>query len=83
MDGHRLWGREPDGLRRTARGGTDWGLRMQALGNAVVPQQAYPVLKSMADIERGKCRGTCALMAAEESREGGQRNEHGKIKGRI
>lgn len=61
MDGHRLWERKPDGIRRLSRREADWKMRMQSLGNAVVPQQAYPILKCMADMETGKCKKTCPL----------------------
>jgi len=57
-NGSRLWESEP----RVGRvvDGISKGLdefkrqcRCHALGNAVVPQQAYPILKAIADIEKG------------------------------
>jgi len=59
MDGHRLWEREPEGISRIAEAHPLWGSRMFSLGNAVVPQQAYPILKCIADIEMGRCASSC------------------------
>ncbi|MDE6254005.1 MAG: DNA cytosine methyltransferase [Lachnospiraceae bacterium] len=56
MDSHRMWGEEPDWVRRVKEKEPDWGKRMESLGNAVVPQQVYPILKCIADIEMGICR---------------------------
>ena len=59
MDGHRQWEREPEGVSRITEPYPLWGSRMFSLGNAVVPQQAYPVLKCIADIETGRCASFC------------------------
>ena len=59
MDGHRLWAKEPEGVSRIAQAHPLWNSRMFSLGNAVVPQQAYPILKCIADIETGRCRPFC------------------------
>jgi DNA (cytosine-5)-methyltransferase 1 len=55
----RIWESEP-GVGRVVDG-VSKGLdefkrqrRCHALGNAVVPQQVYPILKAIADIERGE-----------------------------
>lgn len=59
MDGHRLWEKEPAGISRITEPHPLWDSRMFSLGNAVVPQQAYPILKCIADIETGRCRSFC------------------------
>ena len=59
MDGHKFWEKEPDGLEQICKKEPDWGDRMFSLGNAVVPQQAYPILKAIADIETGRCQKYC------------------------
>ena len=59
MDGHKFWEIEPDGLEQICKKEPDWGDRMFSLGNAVVPQQAYPILKAIADIETGRCQKYC------------------------
>jgi len=44
-----------DGTPRVATGVKDRVNRLKALGNAVVPQQVYPILKAIAEIERSLC----------------------------
>ena len=46
------WESEPE-LGRVAHGIRNRVDRLRCLGNAVVPQQIYPVLKAIADIEKG------------------------------
>lgn len=45
------WEREPEGMRRVSTGVKNRVHRLRALGNAVVPQQAYPLFKAIADYE--------------------------------
>ncbi len=45
------WKTEPD-LRRTVYGVSNWTHRLKSLGNSVVPYQAYPFFKAIAEIER-------------------------------
>jgi DNA (cytosine-5)-methyltransferase 1 len=52
MDGHRFWEREPDGIPSMTTEKENLTERLCALGNAVVPQQVYPILKYIAEIER-------------------------------
>jgi len=59
MDGRRQWGKEPEGLSRISKVEQNWAERVGALGNAVVPQQVYPILACMAQIETGRCREWC------------------------
>ena len=47
------WDEEPD-IPRIATGIQNRVGRLKALGNAVVPQQFYPVFKAIEEIERGK-----------------------------
>jgi DNA (cytosine-5)-methyltransferase 1 len=49
---HTEWAAEPD-VGRVANGIPSRVDRLKCLGNAVVPQQAYPIFKAIADIERG------------------------------
>jgi DNA (cytosine-5)-methyltransferase 1 len=46
------WDTEPD-VGRVANGIPNRVDRLKCLGNAVVPQQAYPIFQAIADIERG------------------------------
>jgi DNA (cytosine-5)-methyltransferase 1 len=50
LDSH--WNLEPDTPRVTT-GVKDRANRLKSLGNAVVPQQAYPIFYYIAAIERG------------------------------
>jgi DNA (cytosine-5)-methyltransferase 1 len=50
LDGY--WDVEPD-IPRVARGVKSRVNRLKALGNAVVPAQAYPIFRAIAEIERG------------------------------
>ena len=54
MDGY--WDVEPD-IPRIAKGIPNRVERLKGLGNAVVPQQFYPVLKAIADVERSRYAG--------------------------
>lgn len=51
MDGY--WDIEPD-IPRTAKGIPHRRERLEALGNAVVPQQFYPIFEAIAEIEKGQ-----------------------------
>lgn len=55
-DGLPHWLDEPLDVPRIARGVKDRVNRLKCLGNAVVPQQFYPVFRAIAEIERG---GSC------------------------
>ena len=54
LDGY--WDVEPD-IPRIAKGIPNRVERLKGLGNAVVPQQFYPVLKAIADVERSRDAG--------------------------
>ena len=51
MDGS-IWGCEPEDVPRVSRGVPDRVSRLKALGNAVVPQQAYPIFRAIAEIKK-------------------------------
>lgn len=51
-DGLSYWLDEPAGVPRVATGIKKRVDRLKCLGNAVVPQQFYPIFKAIADIER-------------------------------
>ena len=55
LDGY--WDVEPD-IPRIAKGIPNRVERLKGLGNAVVPQQFYPVLKAIADVERSRYAGS-------------------------
>ena len=46
------WSAEPD-VGRVANGVSNRVDRLRSLGNAVVPEQAYPIFKAIAEIEKG------------------------------
>jgi DNA (cytosine-5)-methyltransferase 1 len=50
VDGY--WNREPDGIPRVTTGQKHRVDRLKGLGNAVVPQQIYPVYKAIMEIEQ-------------------------------
>ena len=55
-DGFSYWLDEPT-IPRIATGIPDRVNRLKCLGNAVVPQQFYPIFQAIADIERGVVHG--------------------------
>ena len=59
VDGSFLWCIEPADIPRLAPDTKDRSKRLKTLGNAVVPAQAYPILKYIAEIETGKCSEHC------------------------
>ena len=50
MDGMTYWEKVPE-PGRIVQGTKDRGARLRALGNAVVPQQAYPIFKAIMEAE--------------------------------
>ena len=56
VDGFSYWLDEPT-IPRIATGIPDRVNRLKCLGNAVVPQQFYPIFQAIADIERGIVHG--------------------------
>ena len=65
MDGNLLWITEPTDIPRLTEDKKDRVKRLKALGNAVVPAPVYPILKSIADIELGRCKSTCVFSGKE------------------
>ena len=61
MDGHRIWREEPEDISRLTTITKNRANRLKTLGNAVVPQQAYPILQAIADIEMGRCKKNCVF----------------------
>jgi DNA (cytosine-5)-methyltransferase 1 len=57
MSAPGYWMPEPDGVPRITQKREHRSDRLKCLGNAVVPQQFYPVFKAIADIERGIVHG--------------------------
>ena len=51
------WLPEPPGIPRITTRKENRRERLKCLGNAVVPQQFYPVFRAIADIERGIVHG--------------------------
>lgn len=49
-DGLSRWLDEPEGVPRVIKGMPDRANRLKCLGNAVVPQQAYPIFKAIAEL---------------------------------
>ena len=56
----RNWATEPD-VGRVAHGVSNRVDRLKCLGNAVVPQQIYPILKAIFDIEKGGGKHLCLV----------------------
>ncbi len=56
-DGPSHWLDEPVGVPRIAAGIKDRVNRLKCLGNAVVPQQFYPIFRAIAEIEREEFDG--------------------------
>ena len=59
MDGRFLWDREPADIPRLTEVRENRAARLQTLGNAVSPPQAYPIFHYIAMIERGECAEIC------------------------
>ena len=64
VDGFSYWLDEP-AIQRIATGITDRANRLKCLGNAVVPQQFYPVFQAIADIDARLAWNTRAPSAEE------------------
>ena len=57
MSAPGYWMPEPDGVPRITQKREHRSDRLKCLGNAVVPQQFYPIFQAIADIERGTIHG--------------------------
>ena len=57
MSAPGYWMPEPDGVPRITQKREHRSDRLKCLGNAVVPQQFYPIFQAIADIERGIIHG--------------------------
>ncbi|MBQ7220704.1 MAG: DNA cytosine methyltransferase [Synergistaceae bacterium] len=55
-DGLSFWDAVPEPAERTARGVKDRVSRLRALGNAVVPQQAFPLFRTIIEADREEVR---------------------------
>lgn len=65
MDGHLIWKEEPKDIPRVTENTKNRAHRLKVLGNAVCPQQVFPILKYIADIETGACANNCVLCGGE------------------
>lgn len=65
MDGHLIWKEEPKDIPRVTEYTKNRANRLKVLGNAVCPQQVFPLLKYIADIETGVCANNCVLCGGE------------------
>lgn len=69
LDGHRIWREEPSDIPRLTTETRNRAARLKTLGNAVVPQQVFPILQAIADIETGKCKERCVFFLEKHKEE--------------
>ena len=69
MDGSIVWKSEPKDIPRLTTETKNRAARLKTLGNAVVPQQVFPILRAIADIETGRCRERCAFFSEKHKEE--------------
>lgn len=62
LDGRKQWEKEPESISRVVKPEKNWADRVKSLGNAVVPQQVYPIVKAIADIVSGQCKEWCKFI---------------------